>query len=1185
MITVEELQILLQCDATQAEQVLSDIESRVNDFVKKVEDAFKRTSGKNSNPLDGVSSDGVDSAIKSVNSLSEALATATGKAKELSTALKLSGISGAKPSKQLDELGKSLDEIGEKAQKVEEIPSTVTGGTVTVEYDVSTNGKSLDEALAGEYQNRSLGGGTPALTPPDLEKPIDLLDDRMKQTIELAGSVRAKMEDAATSAGKVGVPDVLANSVQVVDRNISLLSEKLRTLGQTEGTSVPVLANTEKQLQASIEKANRLTEKLNDISDRGASPDNMANADSLVKDTFDLAGQAGKQLQEAMAGAFRGAEVSGTAIGDALVNKVKIAERELEILRGKLRETVSSGDDSAQQLSVTKQLQTAIEKAERLKGELEGIAVAEKANENLANMSNTMATTLALAEQVKEKLRFEGAFQSASGDDKVLSNRVALAVQEVERLQTKLRETIAFGGSETEQLAIAKQLQAAIEKADALKAKLQTLNGSENLVEPSLSGSTDVDVLGNIRSKLSAFGDEAKLVLSYVAEKVGSALSTVASGIGSVIGFVGNAISMALSLAVKAIVKLANLAKRAISGIVGVAKSVGNALKKAFDNSIFGKFLNTLKRLKTTMLRTLITRAIRSAISGIKEGFESLAESSESSAEAMNAFKTMSASVKVSLASAVMPVLKALAPLFYAIARAAAAAANAIASFFAAITGQGHYTAVSVKKDMAAVESAAGGGGSAMKGLLADFDELNVIQSDSGGGGGGGSTSWTDTNDETLLPDWAQRIKDSIDAGDWAGAATALTDHLNGLIAGLEWDNLGADFGTKFNNVLTFINTAVKTFKWDDLGTNIASWLNNALAQIDFSAIGSLLMAKFNITLNFLYGFVKEFNFDALADDVISAINGAFRSVDWNKVGKTLNTALKKILSGLSKVVNQIDWATMGLKIGNAIVTAFEGADIGKLLMGVLQAALLLVAGLLEAFFDASVADVVQVTNYTIAVVEKCADVILIVVEGIAASVLVLVLVILDAISGIFPSVKSTANDIRGTIEDLGGMIEDQADRLAQPIETMVYIDLDKTSFNSAAEAVDYFAHDRQSTVYVNYKEGTVSKSSGGGGTGKSSISSFALPFASGGLVYGETFARIGEYVGARNNPEVVAPLSDLRSILASTNTGNSNGMTREQANTMIGLLQRVADKELTIEPSAELGRVTSQSLTAYGTI
>lgn len=44
--------------------------------------------------------------------------------------------------------------------------------------------------------------------------------------------------------------------------------------------------------------------------------------------------------------------------------------------------------------------------------------------------------------------------------------------------------------------------------------------------------------------------------------------------------------------------------------------------------------------------------------------------------------------------------------------------------------------------------------------------------------------------------------------------------------------------------------------------------------------------------------------------------------------------------------------------------------------------------------------------------------------------------------------------------------------------------------------------------------------------------------FANGGIVYGNTFAQVGEYPGAANNPEVIAPLSKLRQLIQPVSTG-----------------------------------------------
>jgi hypothetical protein len=52
-----------------------------------------------------------------------------------------------------------------------------------------------------------------------------------------------------------------------------------------------------------------------------------------------------------------------------------------------------------------------------------------------------------------------------------------------------------------------------------------------------------------------------------------------------------------------------------------------------------------------------------------------------------------------------------------------------------------------------------------------------------------------------------------------------------------------------------------------------------------------------------------------------------------------------------------------------------------------------------------------------------------------------------------------------------------------------------------------------------------------------------ARDFADGGIVYGETYARVAEYQGASNNPEVIAPLNRLKSLIADTvNEGSVGG-------------------------------------------
>ena len=49
-------------------------------------------------------------------------------------------------------------------------------------------------------------------------------------------------------------------------------------------------------------------------------------------------------------------------------------------------------------------------------------------------------------------------------------------------------------------------------------------------------------------------------------------------------------------------------------------------------------------------------------------------------------------------------------------------------------------------------------------------------------------------------------------------------------------------------------------------------------------------------------------------------------------------------------------------------------------------------------------------------------------------------------------------------------------------------------------------------------------------------VSSTPIPMADGGIAFGPTNALVGEYAGAKNNPEVVAPLDKLKGMLADKN-------------------------------------------------
>ena len=67
--------------------------------------------------------------------------------------------------------------------------------------------------------------------------------------------------------------------------------------------------------------------------------------------------------------------------------------------------------------------------------------------------------------------------------------------------------------------------------------------------------------------------------------------------------------------------------------------------------------------------------------------------------------------------------------------------------------------------------------------------------------------------------------------------------------------------------------------------------------------------------------------------------------------------------------------------------------------------------------------------------------------------------------------------------------------------------------------------------------------------------------FANGGVVSGPTYALVGEYAGASNNPEVIAPLSKLREYINPTSSNHQGGEVafRIEGRTLVGILNKEA--------------------------
>lgn len=259
---------------------------------------------------------------------------------------------------------------------------------------------------------------------------------------------------------------------------------------------------------------------------------------------------------------------------------------------------------------------------------------------------------------------------------------------------------------------------------------------------------------------------------------------------------------------------------------VGKVKDIMSPLKNA--GGALARFGNQVGRIAKTML---IRQALRAVISGAKEGLQNFYEYSKrignGYASVLDQMASTAGTAKNQLGAALGTALAAVIPILNAIASAAISALNALSQLFALLTGRGTWT-----KATAGAESfgkAVGGGGSALKEMLADFDELNVIASQGGGGGGGGG-AFDYANMFEEMAEFDSRIKGLVE---W------LENHIpivNAAVAGLA----AALLGLGGAGITISIGLALSFSAGYDIGKNGLNTTNllEAIGGVVATAIG-----------------------------------------------------------------------------------------------------------------------------------------------------------------------------------------------------------------------------------------------------------------------------------------------------------------------------------------------------------
>lgn len=644
------------------------------------------------------------------------------------------------------------------------------------------------------------------------------------------------------------------------------------------------------------------------------------------------------------------------------------------------------------------------------------------------------------------------------------------------------------------------------------------------------------------------------------------------------------------------------------SGMTSVSRSTSSVTSALFSMSRathrssagFGKLLKSIGRIAFyRMLRTAIKAVTQAFSEGLKHAYQFSKRTGGMLAPALDKLSSASAQMKNQMGAAFGGLLTAVAPVLQTIINLCIAAANAITQLFAILNGAGVYKRATAQANEWG--DAIGGAGSKAKGLLATWDELNVIGNESGGGGGGGIEDYDSMFEWAEVDDWAKLLEEgkffelgeiigdnlgkvSEKISEWFNEVDSqhygqkFADLINGIFSDDEpFEKAGQAIGSGLNSIIHFFDEFVSGTNWYNIGARFGTTVQTTFTTVDWASLGHSIGSGISGVFSSIRGFIENVDSSEIGRSIGDVLSNAFNSIEWGNMATTVIEGIFALTDTVNAILLNTDWVSLFEGWFDAMFSAvFEllsnPAKLLKLLadalMGILRVLGSLVIGFLTSLlkpidavirlFDPSFQGIGEALktgfNDAMNAAQKFVD------DGLNA-----------AIDGI--------DEFWGEVDNATGGVNVWADSGkagAQGVKKE-FDDLNHT-IGDVSKSINDIPSKKVVDVAVRY-------SSTGGGGGVGVLNTQSMMYAEGGYVdQGQLFVAreagpemvgsIGGRTAVANNDQIVAGIA---SGVESANS-EQNALLRQQN----GILMQLLNKQLTISPSAALGQVVARSNALY---
>lgn len=388
-----------------------------------------------------------------------------------------------------------------------------------------------------------------------------------------------------------------------------------------------------------------------------------------------------------------------------------------------------------------------------------------------------------------------------------------------------------------------------------------------------------------------------------------------------------------------------------------------------------------------------------------------------------------------------------------------------------------------------------------------------------------------------------------------------LAEALNHFVDAVNWEMIGKALGAGLDLALSWLVSFIYTFDWRKLASSIASAINGAISEINWTNVGKVLAGYWNIVWQSFVGFVSTIDWTALGTAIADTINGALEALDVASFEEGVTAVCEGLYQGFVAIVENLDWALLAERIIELLIAALRGAvslnNLDILFFGLgsrmsnkttegfdsgkpeLQKSVDEGVGNVEKRFSKGWRDINSDSNSQW---EKTRSDVSAKIEGIKSdstskfdtikSKLSLSsqntkTAVVAAFSALSAGISPVLFTIQGAFSSAwGGILSDTSSKFSSLVSTI----------GGAVGSIGQSISGMLSTI------GSGISSAWGSITGfvSSALAQLAqvkIPaMASGGVITKPTVGLVGEYAGAKTNPEIVTPENLLRNIIGESN-------------------------------------------------